>query len=313
MRGLTVTDSILARARRQVVRDLGERYFGSPELTLFSELRDLGMGVSDEALIGRAAGRPLKDVTAREVSDRLKRLYVPANAVLALAGNLEGVDLRALVRGLFDDIPGGSALREPPAPSLTGATRAVRRASLDQPLGAVGVIAPAITDSLHPYFYLSSLVIGRYCEEAWGKAPAPLPARFRYPVLADPQIVQFFPPVRPDAPDPEEMGNLLLDAVETLAGSVVEPAMFEELRVNHAWVLGGPLTPPLRERVRQHAGTLQTLASSMALRALWGSEAFWATYRQHFMDSRLTGGDDWIVPFQTPQRQIRLLLTPAKR
>ena len=30
MRGLTVTDSTLALARRQVVRDLGERYFGSP-------------------------------------------------------------------------------------------------------------------------------------------------------------------------------------------------------------------------------------------------------------------------------------------
>ena len=100
MRGVTVTDSLLMRSLRAVTRDLGERYLGSPELTLMNQVRDVAAGVSDEMLVRRAAGRPIQNVTAGEAADRLGRLYVPANAVLALAGNLEGVDLRSLVAGL---------------------------------------------------------------------------------------------------------------------------------------------------------------------------------------------------------------------
>lgn len=312
MRGVTVTDSGLARATRVALRDMGERYFGAPDLMLFSELRELALGVSDEDLIGRAAGRTLKAVKAREVSDRLKRLYVPANAVLALAGDLEGVDHRALVKSLFEDIPGGTAIQEPLSPPLTAVGRTVRRAAVDQPVGAVGVIAPALTDTLHPNFYLTSLLLGKYCEAQWGAAPPPLPARFRYPVLADPQIVQFFPPLEPGQTDADQLGYALRDAVEGLAGSAIEMITFQELRLNHAWLLGGPLTPPFRDRIRQHAGTLHTLASTMAVRALWGDEAFWDLYLQRFMYSPMTEGERWLQFFRALDRHIRLIIVPAK-
>ena len=75
MRGVTVTDSLLARARRVVNGDLGERYLGSPELTLMYQVRDLALGVSEETLIRRASGRGIEKGTAQEVSERLKRLY----------------------------------------------------------------------------------------------------------------------------------------------------------------------------------------------------------------------------------------------
>jgi len=280
---------------------------------MFNQLRDIAAGLDDETIVRRASGRVLKQVTVKEASERLRRLYVPGNAVLALAGNLEGIDVRPLVEGLFAEIPRGAPVSEPPPVTLKASGRTITRASLKEPLGIVGVISPAITDSLHPSFYLNALLIGRYCEETWGAAPAPLPARFRYPIFADPQIAQFFPPLRADETDADQLGITLQDAVEGLSGSVVDPDILKELRVNHAWILGGPLTPSLRARIREHPGTLHTLASTMAVRALWGSDAFWDRYLTRFMDPRATGGERWSDHFQAPANIVRLLLTPPSR
>jgi hypothetical protein len=313
LRGVTVTDSILARALRTVRRELGDRYLGAPELTLYNQLREVALGVSDVDLVRRAAGRAVRDLTAAEASERLRRLYVPANAVLAVAGNLTGVDLHRLVSGLCEDIPGGTALGEPPAPRLAAATRTLRRPGLDHPVGAVGVIAPPITDPLHPNFYLNALIIGHYCRQAWGPAKPPLMDRFRYPILADPQIAQFFPPVAPGETDPDRLSAVMQETLDALAGSIVSPETFEELRVNHIWLLGGSLTPPLLKRLREHSGTMHTLANTLAVRALWGSEAFWADYRARFADARLAGGERWTRHFRSPENHVRLLLVPAGR
>lgn len=313
MRGVTVTDSNLARALATVTRELGERYLGSPELTLYNQLRDVAQGVSDEDLVRRVSGRPLRNVTAAEVGERLRRLYVPANAVLALAGDLEGVDVRALVATLFEDIPAGTVLREPPEPRLKAGTRTLRRHGLDWPTGVVGILGPRIDDPLHPNFYLNALVMGRYCEKAWGPAPAPLQFRFRYPLFADPDLVQFFPPVAAGDTDPERLRTLLLEALGGLAGSIVDAEVFQELRLNHAWLLGGPMTPSLLNRIRLHSGTLHTLASTMAVHALWGSRGFWEEYLERFMDERATGGNRWTEHFSSPDQMVRLLLTPARR
>jgi hypothetical protein len=312
MRGVTVTDSILAQARRTIASEQGEKYAGSPERTLFSQMRDVALGVSDEDLLRRITGRTLQGLTRREVGDRLRRLYVPANAVLALAGNLDGVDLHALVRNLFEDIPGGTAQPEPASPRLTAAGRAIRRPWLSQPLGGVGIIAPAITDSLHPNFYLNAVVIGRFCEGLWGAAEPPLLIRFRYPVLADAQLVQFFPPVAPGETDAGQMGVAMNDAVARMAESAVGRQTFDDQRLNNQWIFGGALTPSFQQRLRQHSGTLHTLASTLAVRALWGSEEFWAQYLARFLDPKLTGGERWADYFQSPDHIVRLLLTPAK-
>jgi len=311
MRGVTVTDSVLARAQRVVTQDLGERYFGSPELVLFNRLRDLGLGLDDPTVLSRATGRALRKITVGEASERLQRLYVPANAVLALAGNFEGFDLHALVEGLFAGIPSGTAIPQRPPTLIRAAGRVVPRAGLKAPLGIVGVIAPAISDTLHPSFYLNALLIGRYCEDKWGAAPAPLPARFRYPIFADPQIAQFFPPPAPNETDADQLGVALQDAVEGLANSIVEPGLLTELRLNYAWILGGPMSPSLRVRMRDHPGTLHTLASTMAVRALWGDDAFWHRYLARFMDPHTSLGERWTDHFESPDNIIRLLLTPS--
>ena len=313
MRGVTVTDTLVARSRRVVTRELGDRYLGSPELTLMNQVRDLAAGVSDEALMRRAGARGIQKVTAHEVADRLRRLYVPTNAVLAVAGNLEGVDLHQLVRDLFEGIPGGTKLREPPPVPLKAGTRTIFRPGLAEPYGVVGVLAPALDDPLHPSFYLNALFIGHFVEKRWGPPPRPLPGRFRYPVLADPTIVQIFPTVRRDETDADQLGVTLQDAIEAMADMVIDPAIFNDLRVNNVWILGGPMTPTFRARVRENSGQLHSLASTLAMRALWGSEEFWARYRGRFMDPDMSDGDRWVEHFQAPDRLVRLLLTPVKR
>lgn len=313
MRGVTVSDSVLEQARRTTLREQAERYLGSPELTLFTQMRNIALGVADEEQVRRLEGRALKDVSVREVADRLNRLYVPANAVLALAGNLDGVDLRGLVGALFENIPGGTAQPEPPPAQLTAAGRALRRPDLTRPVGGVAIIAPAITDTLHPNFYLNSLVIGQFCEQAWGAPQAPLTFRARYPVLADPDLVQFFPALAPEETNPDQLGIAFQDAIEQLSVSVVGLETFEEMRTNHQWLFGGPLTGAMLQRVRMHSGTLHTLASTLAVRALWGNDEFWERYLARFMNPRPTGSVKWADFFQSPSRIVRLLLVPAKR
>jgi peptidase M16-like protein len=312
MRGVTVTDSILARSLRVVVREQGERFVGSPDKTLQNQLREIAAGVTDEVLIRRISGRALRDLGEREVTDRLRRLYVPANAVLALAGNLDGVDLHALVRNLFGAIPGGTALVEPPSPPLTAGRRASRRPGLDHSVGGVGIIAPALTDTLHPNFYLNAQVIGRVCTDMWGPAP-PLSVRFRYPVFADPDLVQFFPPIPANETDPDQVGVAFQDAMEKMAITVIQMSTFDEVRENNRWLFGGAFTPMLMERMRSHSGNLHTLASTLAVRALWGSEEFWARYLARFVEPNATGGGQWTDYFQLPNHIVRLLLTPAPR
>jgi hypothetical protein len=313
LRGVTVDDSILARARRTTVRELGRRYVSSPDLTLFNQMRDLASGVPDEDLIRRIAGRTLANLTAREVRDRLRRLYVPANAVLALAGNLEEVDVQVLVRNLFEGIPAGVAQPEPPLTPLTAVGRAMQRSGLEHAVGAVGIIAPAITDSLHPSFYLNSLVIGKFCQDTWGPPAPPLTSRFRYPVFADAQLAQFFPPVPPGETDADQLGVVFQDMMERMASSVIGREPFDEARSDNQWLFGGTLAPKFLERMRNHSGPLHTLGSTLAVRALWGSEEFWAEYLARFTDPNATHGDVWSDYFKDPHRIVRLLLTPARR
>jgi hypothetical protein len=313
MRGVTVTDTALARSRRVVARDLAERYLGSPELALIYRSRDLASGLTDEALMRRASGRSIQKVSVKEVDERLRRLYVPANASLAIAGNLEGVELATLVAGLFEGIPSGTALREPPPAPLKAGTRTIVRPGIEQPLGVATIIAPPLDDPLHASFYINSLFIGRFCDSRWGAAPAPLPGRFRYAIFADPRVAQLFPPVAPDETDADQLGIAVQDAVEALSVTIVDPATFEELRINHAWIFGGNLTPPFLTRIRQHTGTLHTLASTLAVQALWGSQEFWDGYLQRFLDPKTASGERWAGYFQHPDNVVRLLLTPPKR
>jgi len=311
MRGVTVDDSTFQRARATALSEQGERNLGSPELMLFNRLRSSAQGVTDPQLTRLLAGAGLKAITLREARERLARLYVPANAALSLTGNLEGVDVHALVDHLFGDIPAGTAMVETKSDTLRGGGRVYRRGGLPRPMAGVAILAPALRDTLHPSFFLNALLIGQFCEQEWGRPMAPSTFRFRYPILADPQLVQFFPPVPPGGADPDQIGITFQDTIEKLASTVVPQESFDELRLEHQWMLGGPLTYDFLQRVRIHPGTLYTLASTMAVRSLWGSDEFWQKYLARFMDLHLAGGEVWTDYFQRPDRMMRVVLLPT--
>lgn len=310
MRGVTVTDSVLDRARRTALREQGERFVGTAELALLSQMRTVALGVSDEELARRLSGATLKGLSAAEAGERLRKLYVPANAVLALAGDLERVDLHALVASLFEGIPGGTAVIEPPPAKMTAAERAVRRPDLSRPIAGVGIISPPITDPQHANFYLNALVLGEFADQEWGQAEPPLPYRFRYPVLADPQLVQFFPPVPPGPTDLQVAGGLVHELIQKLAVTAVGNSTFQEMRTNHQWLFGGPFPPVLKSHMGGHAGSLHTLAVTLAVRAMWGSDAFWKQYLTRFLEKRQSGAEFWIDYYQAPANMVRLQLNP---
>jgi hypothetical protein len=309
--GVTVTDSTMARARRTVASELAQKYLIAPELTLFNRLRDVALGIDDSTLMRRVSGRATQSVTAAELSQRLRTLYVPANTTLALAGDFSGIDVPALMKNLLGAIPAGAAVPDPPMAALTATKREIHRRGLAGPIGVAGVIAPAITDSLSPDFYLNALVIGRYCEDMWGRGP--LAARFKYSIFADPQLVEFFPPVMPNETDSDQLGVNLQDTIEKLGGTIIEPSTYKEIRQNHQWLFGGPMSPALVQRSREHPGTLFTVANTLAVRALWGDQAFWDRYLARFMSDHVTGGPQWIEYFEAPTNIVRLLLVPAQR
>jgi hypothetical protein len=310
--GVTVTDSLLAGARRTAVSELAQKYLVAHDLVLYNRMRDVALDVPDDAVLQRVSGRSLAAVRPAELRDRLQRMYVPANAVLAIAGDVSDVDVPRLVAGLFESIPGGA--KAPPLPPVTlrATKRAIERTQLNEAIGAAGVIAPAITDSLSPDFYLNTLAIGQFCQDQWG-SPGRLPTRFKYSILADPQIVHLFPPVDPKENDPDQVGVALQDAVERMRGVVMQETSWEEIRVNHQWILGGPIMPGLRYRMRIHAGTLFTLANTMAVQALWGDQAFWDRYLARFLSPGAIRGYVWWEYFQNPDKIVRLLLVPAAR
>lgn len=310
--GVTVTDSLLMRARRTAVAELAQKYLVAHDLVLYNRVRDVALETPDDLVMQRVSGRNLAAVRVPELRDRLKRLYVPANAVLAIAGDVSDVDVPRLVASLFESIPGGTKVAPAPPAALKATKRVIEREQLRNPVGVAAVIAPAITDSLSPDFYLSSLVIGQFCMDNWGPAER-LPTRFKYSILADPQIVHFFPPLDPRENDPDQVGVALQDAVERMRGVIMPETSYEEIRVNHQWILGGAITPGLRLRMRLHAGTLFTLANTIAVQALWGDKPFWDGYLARFLSPRTTRGYVWWEYFQSPDKIVRLLLVPAAR
>jgi hypothetical protein len=95
--------------------------------------------------------------------------------------------MRKVVSSLFGPLAGGTALPDTVEVRLKGARRVSTWKSLKAPVGAVASYSPALTDSLHPSFYLSMLITGPALTHAWGGANEPLTSRFQYSLLDRPK------------------------------------------------------------------------------------------------------------------------------
>jgi hypothetical protein len=313
MRGVTVTDSGLKRARATVRRLMGEKYFGSVDQMLHWQVREYARGLDKTGILTLAAATGLDRETPPSVQQAITRAYAPANGVLALAGDFGGLDLHAILASEFGDLPAGTRLPDPAPVRLDSVTRVVERPEVLEPVGVLGLAAPALADSLHPSFYLSMLVLGGQAKQVWGPASPPLAARFQYAVLDDPDVVRFYPKLEPGrGADPQQLTSAFEMMVGALFELLITRDIYEEYSYNVIWLLGGPMGRSVRGAVARDPAALNLLCVSTASRALWGTDDFWAEYRARFRpavlrDIRMWGG--WLGD---PAHQARLLFVPRR-
>lgn len=309
MRGVKVTPADFQLAADDVRGDLALRHFGRADLALYYRVRELARGATDEQILRLSSGAGLKTLPLKEAVAQLQKLYVPANASLAIAGDFGDVDIRALIEREFGSIPGGTAQPEAAPATLRPVLRATPFSGLDHTIGAVGVFAPAIEDSLHPAFFLSMVITGPWLTNSLGRPAPPLSSRFSYSIYDEADLVRFYPEPRPGETVPAALPSQLAAQMDKLAETTMDREMFESVRRSVAWLLGGDLTRPVKDQMRRQPGALGTLANGMASRALWKGDAFWDEYLMRFMTTNR--GHSTFFPWLTdPSHQATLLFTP---
>ena len=313
MRGVTVTDSGLRGSLATVRRTLGERYFGAADQMLYWRVREYARGRGPNDILALAAAKGLDRETPGSVQQTIARAYVPANGVLALAGDLSRLDLHAIVAAEFGALPPGTRLPDPPVIRLDSATVVLERPEVTDPAGVVGLIAPALTDSMHPSFFLSMLMMGTHAKFTWGLPTPPLTTRFQFSLLDDPEFVRFYPRLtRQEVAHPQSLSTVFGVAVSDLLRVMIARKTYDTYRDNVLWMVGGPLSEAFAEEVRRDPAALNVLSTSIAMQALWGSEAFWTEYRRRFDFGVSPGVEFWTDWMSDPRHQVRLLLLPKR-
>ena len=313
MRGVTVTPESYHAALATVRRGLAENYSDRVDRALYYRVGELAAGHGQPAVLRYASGAGLQGVTPKEAQERLASLYVPANAILSIAGDLSGVDLHRLLDGEFASIPAGTRLPDAhPAPRRAG-THVMPVSGLTASAGTIGIIAPALTDSLHPSFYLNMLILGSAITTLWGSPSAPLGSRFQFSILDDPDLARFYPSLSDSTSDSLAVARELHQVFKDVPRLTLDQEAYDRIRRGVGWLLGGPLSPELIQRAKNDPALIYNLSSSMATREMWGGQAFWSAYRRHFEEDPDPGWQAWERYVLSRRNQVLLLLTPAPR
>ncbi len=310
MKGVTVDDTLVKHALATLREDLRQQRSPTSNAELYRATRRLARGDYDPQ--AEDAGlRALAKLKSTELQGLLTRTFTPGGAVLSLAGNLGNLNLSALVANEFGGIPAGPKPADPPARVLAGgAHRDLTRPGLAKPAGAIGIVAPALEDSLHPWFYVSMLFLGGYCQKEWRTTP-PLTSRFQYSLYDDPDLARFYPP-----PGPGSAADSALDApfnqlVSKMGAMLFEAESYESLLRGVAWLLGDPLPDEILMRAARDPNLVATLASNQAVRELWGGEPFWSEYRRQLGPSHVKEFHSWVSYLLDPKNRVKLLLKPG--
>jgi len=317
MRGATPDAAALQGALAALRRDLGAQLFGTVDQALYFQVRELAFGVRREDLPDRAELRALDGLSPAQVTAALRDAFDPGHAVLALAGDFSGLDLRALIAGEFGTLPATDSAAARPAsvprpPPFHPAAVAAPRPGLGEPEGVVAVTAPALTDSLHPRFFLALLLMGEHVKEDWGVS-RDLPTRFRYSLLDEPDLVRFYPKVAADSLEARALSNELRESLVRLVNMIVLPAEYDAYRHAVLWLIGGPMPANVLAQVRQDGAALNNVCVNLAARELTGGEKFWSVYRRRFLARGEPGLSAWAGYLVRPDHQAALLFTPATR
>lgn len=309
MRGVTVSDALLKSAVATTRRELGEELFGPPEQSLYFQVREYALGHDEKTIVDLAAAKGLGALRAKELELRLRREFAARHAVLAIAGDLEGINLRALIENEFGSLPPGDPLVSPPPPPFKSSARRLVRAEVDHPVGVVGVFAPSLADTTHPQFFLTLLVMGQHVKNSWPPELG-MKSRFSYSILDEPDLVRFFPKVPADSTDATALSFELSGTLAALSEMIVMARSYEEMIGSVAWMLGGAMPRPVLETVRRDGAALNYLCNALATRELDGGEPFWSRYRDRFDLRRNPQLPTWCGYVAAPRNQAMVLLTP---
>jgi hypothetical protein len=315
MRGVSVTPEALKSGLASVRRDIGEHLLGSPDDALYYQARAYAGGASEKDVIDLAGARALAGIEAKALGERMRATFVPAGAVLALAGGLAGFNVHALVENQFAGIPAGTPpgrAADPAGGGFHPSVHAVARGDIQRPIGVIGVRAPALSDSLHPRFFLAMLLVGEFCHQSWAPVP-PVSSRFRYSILDEPDLVRFYPTTAPETTDAGALGRELRLTLGALLAMTVVPDEFQGYRFSVLWLLGGPMPKRVLAQVRGDGAALNTLCNNLAARELSGGEAFWSRYRTRFLQQVEPGLSEWARWVCLPEHQVALLFTPQRK
>jgi hypothetical protein len=308
MRDVTVDEASLKAARGRVKAELREQMFGSPAQVLNHQVREIAAGRTDAQMIAHASGADLDKVTVKEAQQALGRWHVPANAVLSLAGDFGPLDVRKLVEQRFGDLPAGTPAPEPAPAKLQAATRTLKRPG--PAAGSIAVLAPALTDSTHPAFYMAAMVLGSMCEEAWNQNAREPQPRFQFALVDEPELLRLFPPVPEAEGDPGRLVYRLRSMTDQLPVLIIPEPAFVKLRTSVSTVLGGPMPPEQRLILAQNPGVLHTLARGQATCELRMGPAFWDEYRRRLERVHHSRLSTWQAWMDAPDHEVVLLLSP---
>lgn len=312
LRGVTVSDAVLDHARATIRRSLGDRYFAAPASVLWWQVRAYARGLSQADVVALASGQGLDAVTAGDAAQALHRAYVPGDAVLSIAGDLSHWDVPRIVSQEFGAVPAADPPPPLPESQLHSAAITLPRADVSAPVGVVGVIAPALADTLYPSYFLAMLLISNHTGETWGPARAPLNARFSYPVLDDPSITRYYPKLSAGQNDLHALGEVFANTQDDVAGMIITADQEQAVVNSVVWLFGGPMPDGLVQRIRTDSAALNEVCVDDALRVRLGSDAFWAAFRARLDPMRVPGPSNWNNYLSNPDHLSRLLLLPKR-
>ena len=311
MRGVKVTREGL-KAAVQTAREVqNSQIFGPPATSLFYIAREVARGRKEDAMQKHAAAADLDRLTPAQAQSEMARRFVPANAALAIAGNLRGVDVRKLVQNLFGPIAAGTPFAHAKSDSLRSGDYIVQFPRAGKSVWAMGVLAPALTDSLHPSFYLNTLVMHSYFDEIW-RSDTDNGTHFFYALIDEPDLARIVPPPNPKNATVEALSFMIEGSVAGLFREVITQEDYDVVRNRALWIVGGAMVSSMLVQARTQPAQWHTLARSMAARELRGGEAFSSDYRRRFETQRIGALDTWGNYYASREKQVRLLVVPGR-
>jgi predicted Zn-dependent peptidase len=311
MRGVQPVAATLDSARARVRADLDQRWNRGLGAPLYLWARAAAERRPDESVAREASGGSIARLPLRQLEPALARDFVPANAVLSLVGNLSALPVRELLEREMGAIPPGTRRAQPPPAALTGGSRVLPREGIPYAATVIGVIAPALEDTLHPAFYAASLLFATHAGAQWGRPGSAIGTRFRYVLTEDPGLVRVFPPIAPDATDGHAAIEEFVLTVRQGAGSSYPPGTVQGLWRGVDFLLGGPIPPERIGPMRTDGAALATIANGQAFRELTGGEAFWSEYRRRFKQASMSDPARWMPALAQPERLVQVTFRQA--